>query len=62
MTDNGNVQAVQQKTAARQKALEDVVEGRAAVEDFEKRLRELGASSLEGSDYVQPLVATTFYH
>ena len=55
MTDDGNVQAVQQKTAARQKALEDVVEGRAAVEDFEKRLRELGASSLEGSDYVQQL-------
>ncbi|EDQ98591.1 uncharacterized protein LACBIDRAFT_298826 [Laccaria bicolor S238N-H82] len=55
MTDDGNAQAIQQKAAACQKALEDVVEGRAAVEDFEKRLRELGASSLEGSDYVQQL-------
>jgi hypothetical protein len=55
MADDGNIQAIQQKAAACQKALEDVLEGRAVVEDFGKRLRELGASSLEGSDYVQQL-------
>jgi hypothetical protein len=55
MSDDGSAQAIQQKAAACQKALEDVLEGRAAVRDFNKKLRELGASSLEGSDYVQQL-------
>ncbi|KIJ89880.1 hypothetical protein K443DRAFT_126638 [Laccaria amethystina LaAM-08-1] len=55
MADDGNAQAVQQKAAACQKALEDVLEGRAMVEDFSGRLRELGASSLEGGDYIQQL-------
>ena len=55
MTDDGDAQAIQQRAAACQKALEDVLEGRAAVEDFSNQLRELGASSLEGSDYIQQL-------
>jgi len=55
MANDGNTQAIQQKAAACQRALEDVLEGRAVVEDFSKRLKELGASLLEGSDYVQQL-------
>jgi len=55
MANDGNTQAIQQKAAACQRALEDVLEGWAVVEDFSKRLKELGALSLEGSDYVQQL-------
>ena len=55
MADDGNAQTIQQKAAACQKALEDVLEGRAAVEDFSGKLRELGATSLEAGDYVQQL-------
>ena len=55
MTNDGDAQAIQQRAAACQKALEDVLDGQAAVEDFGNQLRELGALSLEGSDYIQQM-------
>jgi len=55
MADDGSTQAIQQKVAACQRALEDVLEGWAVVKDFSKRLKELGALLLEGSYYIQQL-------